>query len=137
MRIRPVALAAALLVVASACSKSSGGGATVAAAPAPAVVAAQPAGKWNVALIAQGQALEFVMDLRHAGGDQYTGTVSSQMFPPMNINRATLTGNRMKVFVTAPTGDEASFDIVFTGDTFTGDWAMPGDGSRVSGKRVG
>jgi hypothetical protein len=137
MRIRSFALAAALLVVASACSKSSGGGATVAAAPAPAVVAAQPAGKWSVALIAQGQALEFTMDLRHAGGEQYAGTVSSQMFPPMNINRATLTGNRMKVYVTAPTGDEATFDIVFTGDTFTGDWAMPGDGSRVSGKRIG
>jgi hypothetical protein len=136
MRIRSVALAAAVLLVASACSKSTGGGSTVAAAPAPAVAAAQPAGKWSVALIAQGQALEFVMDLRHGGGEQYTGTVSSQMFPPMSINRATLAGNRMKVFVTAPTGDEASFDIVFSGDTFTGDWAMPGDGSRVSGKRI-
>jgi hypothetical protein len=136
MRTRSLALAAVVLVVASACSKSSGGGATVAAAPAPAVAVAQPAGKWSVALIAQGQALEFVMDLRHAGGDQYTGTVSSQMFPPMGINKATLAGNRMKVFVTAPTGDEASFDLVFSGDTFTGDWAMPGDGSRVSGKRI-
>jgi hypothetical protein len=135
MRIRSFALAAAVLLVASACSKSSGAGAA-ASAPAPAVAVAQPAGKWSVALIAQGQALEFVMDLRHAGGDQYTGTVTSQMFPPMGINKATLTGNRLKMFVTAPTGDEASFDLVFTGDTFTGDWAMPGDGSRVSGKRV-
>ncbi|MBX3173648.1 MAG: hypothetical protein KF709_04505 [Gemmatimonadaceae bacterium] len=132
------ALALAALVALGACAKSS----TAPAAPAPmatpaaAMPAVNPAGRWSVALTAQGQPFDFVMELRQISGAEYGGVVSSQMFPPMNINKATLTGNRMKVSVTAPTGDAASFDIVFEGDTFSGDWSMPGDGSKVSGRRL-
>lgn len=128
--------ALAVLVVLGACAKST----TPAAAPPPAVVApapaVNPAGRWTVALTAQGQPFDFVMELRQVNGAEYGGVVSSQMFPPMNINKATLDGHRMKVSVTAPTGDEATFDILFEGDTFSGTWAMPGDGSRVSGRRM-
>lgn len=135
---RPVLALAAVLAL-GACAKSSSAPAApapmaaAAAAPAPAV---NPAGRWSVALTAQGQPFDFVMELRQVNGAEYGGVVSSQMFPPMNINKATLTGNRMKVSVTAPTGDAASFDIVFEGDTFSGDWSMPGDGSKVSGRRL-
>lgn len=141
MRLRSVSALAAIVCVAAACSKATtSAGSAPAPAAAPAAVAPAPAvrpeGRWSVALTAQGQALDFVMELRQVNGPEYGGVVSSQMFPPMNINKATLTGNRMKISVTAPTGDEASFDIVFEGDVFTGDWQMPGDGSRVSGKRI-
>lgn len=108
-------------------------------APAPAAVAApavDPSGKWTVALTAQGQAFDFVMDLRRISGAEFGGVVTSQAFPPMNVNKATLSGNTMKLTVTAPTGDEATFNIVFEGNTMTGDWSMPGDGSRISGRRM-
>ena len=95
-----------------------------------------PEGRWSVALVAQGQQFDFVMELRRVNGAEYGGVVSSQMFPPMNVTKATLTGNRLKMSIPAPTGDEATFDLVFDGDAFTGDWAMPGDGSRVSGRRI-
>ena len=104
------------------------------AAPAPA--AANPVGRWTVALTAQGQAFDFVMDLRHISGDDYTGSVSSQAFPPMAINSAKRSGNSMVIKVTAPTGDEATFNVVFEGDVLSGEWSMPGDGSRVSGRRI-
>lgn len=143
MRFRSLPALVVLACSAAACSKATTSTATAptpvaapavaAAAPAPAV---RPDGRWSVALTAQGQALDFVMELRQVNGSEYGGVVTSQMFPPMNINKATLTGNRMKVSITAPTGDEASFDLVFEGDVFTGDWAMPGDGSRVSGRRI-
>jgi hypothetical protein len=105
-------------------------------APAPAAVASiDPTGKWTVALTAQGQAFDFEMELRRISGADFGGVVTSQAFPPMNVNKATLTGNTMKLTVTAPTGDEATFNIVFEGDVLTGDWSMPGDGSRISGRR--
>lgn len=136
MRVRSFAALAAVLLLSSACSSVSSTGAGMSAAPAPAVVAVRPAGEWNVALIAQGQALDLVMSIKDDGDAKYSGTVTSQMFPPISFNNATLNGNRMRIAFVAPTGDQASIDIVFDGDTFTGDWAMPGDGSKVSGKRV-
>jgi hypothetical protein len=141
MRTRSTIALAALLVLSTACKTAT----TVAtsapapapvAAPAPAAVATiDPSGKWSVALTAQGQQFDFEMELRRISGPEFGGVVTSQAFPPMNINKATLTGNTMKLSLTAPTGDEATFNIVFEGDVLTGDWSMPGDGSRISGRR--
>jgi hypothetical protein len=147
MRTRSALALAALLVLSAACtsastvSTSAPAPAPMAApapapAPAPAAVATiDPSGKWSVALTAQGQAFDFEMELRRISGAEFGGVVTSQAFPPMNVNKATLTGNTMKLTVTAPTGDEATFNIVFEGDVLTGDWSMPGDGSRISGRR--
>lgn len=136
MRVTALVATGALLLAGTACSSSSG---SAGAAPAPAAVAApavNPTGRWNVALTAQGQPFDFVMELRQVDGNQYGGVVTSQMFPPMNITRATLNGNQMRLNVTAPTGEEATFNITFAGNEFTGDWSMPGDGSRVTGRRI-
>lgn len=143
MRSRSAIALAALLVLSTACksampaSSSAPAPAPMAApTPAPAAVATiDPSGKWAVALTAQGQQFDFEMELRRIGGAEFGGVVTSQAFPPMNINKATLTGNTMKMSLTAPTGDEATFNIVFEGDVLTGDWSMPGDGSRISGRR--
>lgn len=143
MRTRSALSLAALLTLTAACTSvspvttSAPAPAPMAApAPAPAAVATiDPSGKWMVALTAQGQAFDFEMDLRRISGAEFGGVVTSQAFPPMNVNKATLTGNTMKLTVTAPTGDEATFNIVFEGDVLTGDWSMPGDGSRISGRR--
>ncbi len=144
MRPRSALLLAALLMLTTACKSASSAGAGAAPAPvaapapapAPAAVATMdPSGKWSVALTAQGQAFDFEMELRRIGGAEFGGVVTSQAFPPMNINKATLTGNTMKLSLTAPTGDEATFNLVFEGDVLTGDWSMPGDGSRLSGRR--
>lgn len=134
MRVTALVATGLLLLAGTACSSPSAtAGAAPAAVAAPAV---NPTGRWNVALTAQGQPFDFVMELRQVDGNQYGGVVTSQMFPPMNINRATLNGNQMRISVTAPTGDEAIFNITFEGDAFTGDWSMPGDGSRVTGRRA-
>lgn len=147
MRSRSALVLAALLALTTACKSGSAGTAPAPApapvaapapAPAPAPAAAatiDPSGKWAVALNAQGQAFDFEIELRRIGGAEFGGVVTSQAFPPMNVNKATLTGNTMKLTVTAPTGDEATFNIVFEGDVMTGDWSMPGDGSRISGRR--
>ncbi len=136
MRLRPSVALFGLALVASACSSAS---TTATAAPQPAVVAApavNPVGRWAVALSAQGQALDVTLELRHIGGAEYGGSITSQMFPPVSVSRATLTGNVLRMIFVAPTGDEATMSATFEGDTFTGEWAMPGDGSRISGRRI-
>lgn len=138
MRLRPFVALFALALVATACSSSSTAGGA-GAAPAPAMVAApavNPVGRWAVALTAQGQALEATLELRQLNGAEYGGNITSAMFPPVAISKATLMGTVMRVTFVAPTGDEASMSLTFEGDTFTGEWAMPGDGSRLSGRRI-
>ena len=138
MRVPSSVVLLGFTLVATACTSSStasGAG----AAPAPAVVAApavNPVGRWAVALTAQGQAFEVTLELRQLNGAEYGGGITSEMFPPIAVSKATLTGNVMRVTFVAPTGDEASMSLTFEGDTFTGEWAMPGDGSRLSGRRI-
>ncbi len=145
MRTRSALALTALLVFTTAC-KSGSVGSTPAPAPAPmaapapapgpaAAAALDPSGKWTVALSAQGQAMDFEMELRRIGGAEFGGVLTSVAFPPININKATLAGNTMKVSFTAPTGDEGTINIVFEGNVLSGDWSMPGDGSRISGRR--
>ena len=145
MRTRSFAALAGVLALTTACSSASST-TTAAPAPAPAPAAAapvrapaaavNPVGRWTVALTAQGQAFDMVMELRLIQGDEFGGVINSQAFPPIPINKATRTGNSMRIAITAPTGDEAIINITFEGDTFSGEWSMPGDGSRVSGRRI-
>lgn len=135
MPLRPSAALLGLALVASACTSavSTNAPAAPAAVAAPAV---NPVGRWTVALSAQGQAMDVVLELRHLSGAEYGGSITSQMFPPIAVSKATLVGNVMRMTFVAPTGDEATMNATFEGDTFTGDWAMPGDGSRISGRRI-
>ncbi len=150
MRMRSTFALTGLLALTTACASAP---AATTPAPAPAAAAATPApaaaaparaatapvnvvGRWTVALTAQGQAFDFLMDLRHVSGDDYAGQITSQAFPPMPINSAKRSGNQMVIKITAPTGDEATITVVFEGDVLSGEWSMPGDGSRVSGRRV-
>lgn len=143
MRLRTSSALAGVFLLSTACAKASGTADTTpmaeavpVAAPTNVPVQVNPVGRWAVALTAQGRAFEMVMDLRAVEGDEFTGVITSQAFPPIPINKATRTGNAMRISITAPTGDEATINITFQVDTFSGDWAMPGDGSRVSGRRI-
>ena len=142
MRIRTfVALPfAALLVTAcatrSTTSTSVSGTPVVAPVPAPRAAVVNPAGRWSISLVAQGQEMDLVMDLNRISDGNYGGFFTSQLFPPMDISMATLIGNKMVVSVLVPTGDMATMTLTFTGDVVEGDWSMPDDGSKLSGKRI-
>ena len=107
--------------------------ATPAVAAAPAAV--QPAGKWLITLTAQGSPMDVQVELIRLDDGSWTGTVTSAAFPPFPVSKAVLTGNRMVATLAIPTGDTATMTLEFDGDSVTGEWAMPGDGSRLSGKR--
>lgn len=108
--------------------------------PVPAVVAPVPApfnpsGKWTVVLTAQGQAMEVVMDLVKLADGTWTGSLSTAAFPTMALTSAKLTGKQLVASFPVPTGDTGSMTLNFDGDIVEGEWSMPGDGSKVTGKR--
>ncbi len=94
-----------------------------------------PAGKWTVALTAQGQTLEVVMELVKLADGTWAGTISTQQFPTMPLTTATLTGKTLVVTFPVPTGDTGTMTLHFDGDVAEGEWSMPGEGSKVTGKR--
>ena len=42
----------------------------------------------------------------------------------------------MAISLLVPTGEMAVLNLVFNGDALTGDWSMPGDGGKLTGKRM-
>ena len=110
-------------------------GVTIPAATSAAPAAVQPAGKWLITLSAQGSPMDVQVELVRLEDGSWTGTVTSAAFPPFPVSKAVLTGNKMVATLAIPTGDTATMTLEFDGDTVTGEWAMPGDGSRLSGKR--
>ena len=96
-----------------------------------------PARRWSVALVAQGQPLDLTLTLVKGEGDgNYIGTITSDVLPPMPISSAKLTGKTMVLTVGTPDGDRATMNLAFDGDLLSGDWSMTGDGGKLSGKRL-
>ncbi len=143
MRIRPdhLALAAAVVLLGAACTTTSSTTTSVSGTPVmtqlpvPVPPPLDPSGKWTIALVAQGQSMEVVMELAKVG-DGYGGTLSSEAFPPIGITKGTLTGKQLVLVFPVPTGDTGTMTVTIEGDVMTGEWSMPGDGSKVSGKRA-
>ena len=141
MRRRTLVTLTALTLASAACATQTTTSTTVAGTPvvqpaaAPVAAAVDPAGQWSISLVAQGEPMDLAMDLRSADG-VYSGTMSNPMLPPMQFKDATLVGNRMAISLLVPTGEMAVLNLVFNGDALTGDWSMPGDGGKLTGKRM-
>lgn len=148
-----IALAAATLaLLASACKTTSSTSTQVtgtprlepapvaappAAAPAPAAAAYSPAGKWTVGIIAQGQAMEVTVDLVKLADGSWTGSIGTAQFGTIPMSKVEIVNNgkRMVANFPVPTGDVGTMTLNFDGNNAEGEWSMPGDGSKVSGKR--
>ena len=144
MSFRSALALASLALLATACkttmstSTSLSGTPVLQPVPAPVVVAPapfDPSGKWTLGLTAQGQSMEVVMELAKLPDGTWTGTMTSQVFPPIPLAKVTLTGKQLIATFAVPTGDTGSMTLNFDGDIVEGEWSMPGDGSKVSGKK--
>jgi hypothetical protein len=110
--------------------------------PAPAPAAADstkdidPVGTYTVYLTAQGNAMTTTTRIDKKADGTYIGTVNGDGIPPLPVNSVTVTGNRVKLSVTAPDGSEAIIDMIVKGDDITGSWSMANDGSAITGKKT-
>lgn len=107
-----------------------------AAAPAPAPATAwSPAGKWTVGLVAQGQNMEVTLELVKLADGTWSGMIGTAQFGTIPLSKVTVTGKQMVASFPVPTGDMGTMTLNFDGEIAEGEWSMPGDGSKVSGKR--
>jgi len=63
------------------------------------------------------------------------GQVTGDAIPPLPIKSVTVSGNTVKIVVTAPDGGDAYINMIVDGNDVSGDWSMTGDGSKITGKR--
>ena len=138
MTFRFTAALTCLALLATACRSASTTSTVVTGTPVLQFVPApySPAGKWSLGLVAQGQSLEVVMELATLPDGSWSGTLSSAAFPPIQSTTATLNGKQLLLSFPVPTGDTGSMTLTFDGDLVEGEWSMPGDGSKVSGKKL-
>lgn len=130
---------AAIALLATGCKTASSTSTVISGTPVVRPVPAppyDPTGKWSLGLVAQGQSMEVLMELSKLPDGTWTGTLSSAAFPPIPISKATLTDKKMEMTFPVPTGDVGSMTVTFSGDLVEGEWSMPGDGSKVSGKKM-
>lgn len=144
MRVRA---ALALALVAGACKTTSSTSTAITGTPRlePAPVAApapppapawSPAGKWTVGLTAQGQMMEVTIELVKLPDGSWSGSIGTAQFGTIPLSKVTLEGKRMVATFPVPTGDMGSMTLNFDGDIAEGEWSMPGDGSKVNGRRA-
>src|SRR6185437_1629876 len=81
-------------------------------------------GTYTVYLTAQGNAMTTTTRIDKKPDGSYTGTVNGDGIPPLPVNSVTVTGNRVKLSVTAPDGTEAIIDMIVKGEDITGNWSM-------------
>lgn len=93
-------------------------------------------GTYTVYLTAQGNAMTTTTRIDKKPDGSYTGTVNGDGIPPLPVNSVTVTGNRVKLSVTAPDGTEAIIDMIVKGEDITGNWSMANDGSAITGKKT-
>ena len=93
-------------------------------------------GTYTVYLTAQGNAMTTTTRIDKKPDGTYTGTVNGDGIPPLPVNSVTVTGNRVKLSVTAPDGTEAIIDMIVKGEDITGSWSMANDGSAITGKKT-
>ena len=95
-----------------------------------------PVGTYTVYLTAQGNAMTTTTRIDKKPDGSYTGTVNGDGIPPLPVNSVTVTGNKVKLSITAPDGSEAIIDMIVKGDDITGQWSMANDGSTITGKKT-
>ena len=95
-----------------------------------------PVGTYTVYLTAQGNAMTTTTRIDKKADGTYTGTVNGDGIPQLPVNSVTVTGNHVKLSVTAPDGSEAIIDMIVKGDDITGSWSMANDGSAITGKKT-
>ena len=109
------------------------------AAPAPQAppppAAVDPVGTYNFSTIFQGGPLTGRIVIRGEPG-RYTGMLTPASGPgPVTIYSLSVEGQTMTLFGDAD-GDDLIVTMTFTGDSYTGTWALGFDGGEMSGSRV-
>lgn len=102
------------------------------AAPKPAAL--NPVGLFEFNTEVNGSPMKGNLSVTGSAGS-YTGKMSSDITPELPATSVSVEGQTMKVMLETPNG-AATINLVFTGETFTGNWELGGTSGPLSGKRI-
>ena len=94
-----------------------------------------PVGTYYTNLTAQGNPISTTTKIEKKADGTFTGSVTSDVFPPLPVNSVKVDGNKIRLSISTPDGTEAIINMVLEGNEITGDWSMGGDGSKITGKK--
>ncbi len=94
-----------------------------------------PVGSYEITMSFGTHEVSAVMNIEGSPGD-YSGTITPEGRPPAEFTSMVVEGPRLHIITTLPNSDgEATLDLVFEGDAFTGTIAVSGSTGTVSGRR--
>lgn len=121
-------LLAAALTTLAACASAPSNPETAAAS-----TAVEPAGTYDFNTTVDGTAVTGVVTITRGTGG-YTGTITTNVTDPITIDQVTAEGNRITVIALTPDG-ALTFTMDFSGDDFSGAWALGEMSGTHTGKR--
>jgi len=131
-----VSLAVALAACASTAEEPAAGSPQTSVAAKAETTELNPVGVYDFSTVVESSQVTGTFEITRRDDGGYTGRILSTMFPEIPITRVTVDGNRL-LLAASMEGQRIMMELTFTGDTFTGGWAL-GDGSlggAISGKR--
>lgn len=129
-------LAAALTLLAAACAPAAPpadpmpSGTTT----APTSAALNPVGVFNFRTMVGGGEVTGAVEVTGTAG-AYGGRIRTSITPDIPITGVRVSGQEMIVTGNTPDGP-LSINMTFTGNSFTGSWALSGDSGSLSGQRA-
>jgi hypothetical protein len=127
-----VAALALFAACAPAASEAPSTGPTTTTAAAPAAV--NPVGMFPFTTAVDGNEVTGSIEVTGQAGE-YGGTIRTSVTPDIPITGVVVTGQQMVVAADTPDGP-LTLTLAFTGDTFTGEWELNGDGGALQGRRA-
>lgn len=102
----------------------------------PAAPAIDPAGKYSVSAVVQGQAADFEVVIEKKEDGTWGGTMSNPNYGTSIISALKVEGRTVKMVLATSQGVDANIEFTLMEDnTVDGSWSMQGDGGKVTGKK--
>ena len=121
-----------VLILATVALGACAAGIPPAAAPAPVAIAPAKPAALNTEV--NGSPMKGNLTVTGAAGS-YAGKMISDITPELPATSVTVEGQTMKVVLDTPNG-AATINLVFSGETFTGNWELGGTSGPLTGKRI-
>ena len=96
--------------------------------------ALNPVGNYEFATEVNGSPMKGSLVINGSTG-AYGGKMTSDIMPELPITSVVVDGQLVKMLADTPNGT-VTIMLTFTGDTFTGNWELGGQGGNLSGKRI-
>ena len=100
----------------------------------PAAGAVNPVGAYSFTTTIGGDNVAGTVEIDGTAG-AYTGRINTSMLPPLPIRSVTVNGQQLMLTADTPNG-VVSMTFNFSGQDFTGNWTLAGDGGQITGRRT-